>query len=544
MPSNKQTAAALLRGDDLRQMFIAGRSCLEMNVEVINVLNVFPVPDGDTGTNMLLTLKAVDEEFTGYEGAGAGILAQAIAQATLMGARGNSGVILSQFFKGWAQALEGLDTFGGPDLSNVLEYASDAAYKAVSKPVEGTILTVVREAARAAREAVASGEESPIRVWELACESAHAALAETPELLPVLKEAGVVDAGGLGLVTLMDGVCAYLKGEEVASLSVDIGQAAPSTSYLTSTQEDLYGYCTQLLLHGTDIDVESVRSHMAGMASSAVVVGDASVVKVHVHTDDPGAVISYAVSIGDISQVGIDNMDSQHKEFMELHHDSQPSVVQVGIVAVASGDGIQQVFRELGALAIVSGGQTMNPSIRELVDQVAQAKAAEVIMLPNNPNIVSTAQQAALLSSKPLHVVATTSIPQGVAALLALNPDLDVATNMAQMRVAIKGVQSGEVTIASRSTSLNGVRVRKGQAIALLEGELVASTDDVSEVLQQLCLRACPAPGTLITLYWGEDIHKQDALAAAELVRSCCPGVEVELVCGGQPHYSYLMSIE
>ena len=321
MPPRTQTVASLLSGDDLRHMLAAGRSSLESNVSTINALNVFPVPDGDTGTNMLLTLRAVDEELTGLEGAGAGRLAQAIARGTLMGARGNSGVILCQFFHGWAQGLKNKKTFGGLEVAEAMERATDAAYKAVSKPVEGTILTVVKEAARAARATVAAGEMDPAEVWEQACQGARRALAETPDLLPVLKEAGVVDAGGLGLVAIMEGARAYLRGEEVASLDVDVGQAAPSTSYLTSIEEEAYGYCTQFLLHGTNLDVDSVRSRMASMADSTVVVGDATALKVHVHTYDPGSVISYAVSLGSIAQVTIDNIDRQHREFRELHRE-------------------------------------------------------------------------------------------------------------------------------------------------------------------------------------------------------------------------------
>ena len=544
MPRRTQTAASLLSGDDLRQMFAAGRSSLELNVGVINALNVFPVPDGDTGTNMLLTLKAADEEFAGLEGVGAGTVAQAMAWGTLMGARGNSGVILSQFFQGWAQGLQGLDTFGGRELAETLSRATDAAYKAVSKPVEGTILTVIKEAARVGAEAVAAGETDPVEVWEQACEGARRALAETPDLLPVLKEAGVVDAGGLGLVAMMEGARAYLRGEEAAPLDMDVGRVAPSASYLTSTEEEAYGYCTQFLLQGADLDVEAVRSRMASVADSTVVVGDATALKVHVHTDDPGPVISYAVSLGTITQVNVDNIQSQHREFLELHRERREKVAPIGVVAVASGRGIERIFRELGALGIVPGGQTMNPSTRDMVDHAAQASATEVILLPNNPNIVSTAQQGASASPKPVHVVPTTSIPQGVAALLAFNSDLDVATNLAQMQGAMASVRSGEVTRAVRCASINGQSLRMGQAIALLDGELVAAARTVPKVLEKLCLYACPEAGALITLYWGGDTREQEAQAVAKRIRSCCPGVEVELVFGGQPHYSYLVSIE
>ena len=544
MPGRTRTAASVLSGDDLRQMFAAGRSSLELNVGAINALNVFPVPDGDTGTNMLLTLKAADAELAGLEGAGAGRLAQAIAWSTFMEARGNSGVILSQVFHGLAQGLEGKETFGGPEMAEALGYAADAAYKAVSDPVEGTILTVVKEAARAAQQAVSEGEENPVHVWEQACQGARMALAETPELLPVLKEAGVVDAGGLGLVAIMEGVSAYFRGEAAKPLEVAVGEVAPSSLYLTATEEEEYGYCTQFLLQGDGLDVEAVRRRIADMTDSTVVVGSTDALKVHVHTYDPGPIISYAVSLGEISQIKIDNIDRQHQEFLELHRDREQGTVPLGVIAVASGQGIQRVFREVGAIDIVPGGQTMNPSTRDLVDHVSRASAAEVILLPNNPNIVSTARQAVSVSPKPLHVLATTSVPQGVAALLAFNPDSDVATNLARMQESMSGIRYGEVTRAVRSTSVKGIQVREGQAIALLDGELVAASKTASKALEKLCLCASPTSGALITLYWGGESEEREAQQAAEGVRAYCPGVEVELVYGGQPHYNYLVSIE
>jgi DAK2 domain fusion protein YloV len=525
-------------------MFMVARSSLEMNVTSINALNVFPVPDGDTGTNMLLTLKAVDEEMPWLDGAGAGMLATAIAKGTLMGARGNSGVILSQFFHGWAQGLASLDTFGGPEMARALQHAADASYKAVTKPVEGTILTVIKEAARGAGEATADGELSPVAVWERACQSARKALAETPDLLPVLKEAGVVDAGGLGLLAIMEGMRCYLCGEEPAPLDVDLGRLAPTEVYMTATEEEEYGYCTQFLLQGSGLDVDVVRGRMMAMADSTVVVGDTTVIKVHAHTYDPGVLISYAISVGNMTQVKIDNMDDQHQEFLELHREHQQETMPLGVVAVAAGQGIVRVLRGLGAIGIVPGGQTMNPSVRDIVDHVAKAGAAQVILLPNNPNIVGTAQQATSGSPKPLYVVPTRSVPEGVAALLAFNPDLDAVTNLAMMKEAVVGVCSGEVTRAVRATSVGGVRVRQGDAIAMLDDKLVASCATTVEAIQKLCLFAAPVVGALITLYWGGDTQEQEAQEVADTLRSCCPGVELEVVFGGQPYYDYLVSIE
>ena len=544
MANTTQALPSLLSGDDLRGMFTASLACLEQNVDTVNALNVFPVPDGDTGTNMLLTLKPAAQLLDSLKGPGAGDLAEAVAQETLMSARGNSGVILSQFYRGWAAALQGKDSLTGEDVAMALNQATGAAYKAVSSPVEGTILTVIKEAARAAEETVASGEADPKRVWESACVGARKALAETPDLLPVLKEAGVVDAGGLGFVALMEGGRAYLRGEEIESLEVDIGQVSLAESYLASTEQEEYGYCTQFLLQGTDLDVEEVRSHLVGISNSTVVVGDAKAMKVHVHVEDPGPVISYAVKLGNIAQVKIDNMDDQHQEFLDMHRGRSQEIAPIAVVAVASGDGITQVFRQLGAADIVQGGQTMNPSTKDLLDHVSRAGASEVIVLPNNPNIVSAAQQAATMSSIPVHVLPTTSIPQGVAALLAFNPDMDASSNLKQMQLSIKTVQSGEVTNAVRATSIDGRNVRKGAAIALLDGSLIATARTIRQALEEMCVQAGPTSGALITLYWGGKVTEKDAKKVGDGVRARCPGVEVELVYGGQPYYDYLVSIE
>ncbi len=540
------TAVRSIAGDDLRGMFIAGRQCVELSAATMNALNVFPVPDGDTGTNMLLTLKAVDEELAGLETASASRIAQAIARGTLMGARGNSGVIISQFFQGFAQGLADSDTIDGVLAAKALASAAEAAYKAVSAPVEGTILTVAREAASSA-EAAAKDEDDPVHIWEEACHGARRALAETPDLLPVLKEAGVVDSGGMGLVAFMEGALCHLRGQEVSALEIDVGQAAPAASYLAATEEEeAYGYCTQFLLQGQAMDIEAVRRHVAGIAGSAVVVGSAAAIKVHAHTEDPGKVLSYAVTLGSLSQIKIDNIDGQHQDFLAMHRERQGrrQVAALGVVVVAYGQGIIRVFQELGAVDVIPGGQTMNPSVRDIVDHAAQASASQVIVLPNNPNIVNTARQAAAVSAKPLHVVPTRSISQGVAALLAFNPESDANANLAQMQEAASGVRSGEVTRAIRTTTVGDVRVKEGEAIAMLDDKLIAACSTAAEALQKLCIHAAPGKGALITLYWGGDTREEEAQIAAEDVRSRYPGVEVEVVYGGQPYYDYLVSIE
>ena len=543
MAARTKSTNFALNGDELRQMFAAGRACLELNVDLVNSLNVFPVPDGDTGTNMLLTMRSADEELSNLGSADAAQVAETIAHGTLMGARGNSGVILSQYFQGWAQGLKGCTTCGGTEIAEALSQASEWAYKAVSKPAEGTILTVIREAARGAGDAVKANRTTPEQVWEQACQAARVALAETPELLPVLKEAGVVDSGGLGLVALLEGTLAHLRNEQVKVLEIETGQLAPGATYLTATEEEAYGYCTQFLLQGAGLDVEEVRARMTALADSTVVVGDSSVLNVHVHTYDPGTILSYVVSLGSLTQIKIDNIDQQHQEFLELHRESREEV-PVGVVAVVSGAGLQRLFRNLGCSAVVHGGQSMNPSTRDLVGAAQGAPAASVILLPNNPNIVSTARQAVAVSDKPVHVVPTASIPQGVAALLAFNPALDLDANLAKMQEAVGGIRSGEVTTAVRSTSIDGVAVREGQAIALLDGKLVAATDTIAQAVQELLRGVAPTSGSVVTLYWGGDALEEEAKDLAAWVSSQFSGVEVEVVHGGQPHYHYLVSVE
>ena len=543
MAVRAKSGKSALNGDDLQQMFAAGRASLELNVELVNALNVFPVPDGDTGTNMLLTLKSVDEEVGSVANAGAGRIAAAMARGTLMGARGNSGVILSQIFQGWAERLKDCDTFGGPEMADALTRASEKAYAAVSKPVEGTMLTVAREAARGAQEAVQARLVDPEEVWSQACDIAHEALDQTPELLPVLKEAGVVDAGGLGLLAIMEGALAYFRGEEVKQLEVATGALAPGADYLTATEEVMYGYCTQFLLQGSGLELEEVRAKLTTMADSTVVVGDASTLKVHVHTYDPGRVLSYAVALGSLGQVEIDNIDEQHQEFLAGHRKPR-SEAPLGVVAVVSGAGMQRVFRNLGCSGIVLGGQTMNPSTRELVEAAEGAEASVVVLLPNNPNIVGTAQQAATVSTKPLHVVPTASMPQGITALLAFNPDMDVSANVAQMREAVVGIRSGEVTTAVRTTSVKGIAVQDGQAIALLDGELVAVADTMVEAVQEMLRYAAPPAGSLVTFYWGGDTPEEEAENLATWIGVHFSGVEAEVVHGGQPYYHYLVSVE
>ena len=544
MTHRAQSIFPNLTGDDFRGMLIAATASLELNAPIANSLNVFPVPDGDTGTNMYLTLKSAQPALDELKDATGDKVAQAVAYETLMGARGNSGVIMSQFFRGLAEGFKNREFFSAEDVSRAFDQASQASYKAVGNPVEGTMLTVIRKAAEEAGQRTASGEDNPVQVLSYAYEAACQALLETPELLLKLKEAGVVDAGGLGIVAIIDGMICYLNGKDPKILDIDVGQAAPSAAYLDATEQEEFGYCTQFLLSDFALDVAEIRGYLEEKARSTVVVGMEDVIKVHFHTEEPEAIVAYARSLGSVSQLKMEDMDRQHRGFLEGHRRGQQEAVPLGVVVVASGSGIEQIFIDLGAVDIVRGGQTMNPSAKELSDSAAHSAAAEVILLPNNSNIVPAARQAASLSEKPVHVLPTMSVPQGVSALLAFDPEASAESNLASMQDAISALHSGELTKAVRSTTINGRSVRQGEVIALLDGQLVAASQDIEEALQEMCRRAAPSPGNLITLYWGDATQEDQARQVAEKVREWCPGVEVDLVYGGQPHYNYLVSIE
>ena len=539
-------------GQELRRIFAVAARVLERNAEAVNALNVFPVPDGDTGTNMLLTMRAVTEEATRATDDSASGMAAAMAKGALFGARGNSGVILSQFFKGLSKGLDGKVELTGADLALSLKQAVTFSYKAVSNPVEGTMLTVIRKASEAAdQEAL---RNAPLaEIWRAAGEAAREAVARTPTLLPVLREAGVVDAGGLGLSLILEGALRSLEGEELEEIrieapepvGVEVGarRGLVSQDFLRATEEEIYGYCTQFLIQGENLDVDSLQESLSLMAESAVMVGDGAMIKVHVHALDPGQVLTYAVSHGTLAQINIMNMDEQHQEFQRARL-QETQAPPLAMVAVASGDGLEALFRSLGVSATVPGGDTMNPSTQDLLQAVERLSSRSVILLPNNGNIVPAALQACDLCDKTLKVVPTRSIPQGVAAAIAFNPELDVEANVAVMEKAAASVRTGEVTTAVRSVKLGDIPVKAGQVIGLLDRELVAAGQDVATVMVDLLGKAEVAEGNLVTLYWGSPSNGEEAEKLAEEIQSRFQGTEVEVVRGGQPHYHYILSIE
>ena len=536
-------------GQDLREMFAAATTWLEKSASDIDALNVFPVPDGDTGTNMLLTMRSSIEEAYRAPDRSASAVVQAMANGALMGARGNSGVILSQIWHGLEQGLSGKESFTGSDLADALLQASTMAYKGISNPVEGTILTVIREASSAAQAQAASGSNDLISVMEATVSAANESVANTPSLLPVLRDAGVVDAGGQGLYTILEGALRYLRGEaeqmqfrkpQIIVSSIPLIARSPQ---MLAADEVPFGYCTEFLLKGEELDPDKIRTRLEKRGQSLIVVGGESTVRVHIHTEKPGNVISYASSLGTMHQVSIRNMDEQHQDFLEMQKEKAPAI-DMAIIAVVAGDGLTDVFTSLGVTAIVPGGQTMNPSTKDLLQAIELVASDKVIILPNNKNIVLTAEQVQSLTEKSVKVVPTKTIPQGVAALLAFDYEADFETNAQIMNKAKSAAKTIEVTRAVRSTQLGELKIKKNQAIGLLDGDLLAAGSDTTDVLNKMLAGLNLNKAEVITIYYGADTELAEAEQISVSIREQHPQLQIEVVRGGQPHYNYIISIE
>ncbi len=538
-----------LSGQQLRDMFSAATGWLEKSAPDIDALNVFPVPDGDCGTNMLLTMRSAIEEAERTPAISASVVANAMAKGALMGARGNSGVILSQIWRGVSQSLDKKSCIDTAALAQALRQASITAYKGVSNPTEGTILTVISDVASAAEDSVKKGEQDINCVLEASVDAARESVANTPNLLKVLREAGVVDAGGQGLFTLLEGALFYLRGETGMMQfrkSRVIASSAPMTARptaISAVDEEPFGYCTEFLLKGEDFNPDKLKKKLKGKGESLIVVGDNSTVRVHIHTTDPGNVLHFATSLGTMHKISIRNMDEQHEDFLAMQK-SKITTADIGIVAIVTGDGLADVFTSLGALGIIPGGQTMNPSTKEILQAVESVAADKIILLPNNKNIVAAAQQIHSLTSKAVKVIPTETIPQGVVSLLAFDYEADMDSNVQLMSEAMKTVKTIEITRATRSTKLNGLSIRKKQAIGLLNGKLLAASDEPDAVLSSLLAEVDLNKAEVITVYYGADTKEEEAEAIAEGVRQKHPDLQIEIVHGGQPHYNYIVSIE
>ncbi len=535
-------------GRELKLLLQAGTIWLEKQAATINALNVFPVPDGDTGTNMLLTMQAALEEIDTVPDDSAAAVARAAAHGSLMGARGNSGVILSQLLRGLAAGLDNSPQFDGADFAAALTEGSATAYKGVIRPVEGTILTVGREAAEAAQAAVEEGHRGFLQVMERVVAAARDSVARTPTLLDVLREAGVVDAGGQGLFAILEGGLRYMKGESVET----DGTTEPVAVRVDSTRaegEKEWGYCTEFILQGQGLDLEEIRERITAWGDSVMVVGDGCTIKAHVHTFTPGEVISYASSKGTLHNIKIDNMQDQHQEYLVMEEDAEaaPTAEEergITIVAVVSGPGLHRVFSTLGASSIVPGGQTMNPSTQELLQAVEAQGTSDVIVLPNNGNVLLAAQKAKELSRRNVVVVPSESIPQGISALLAFNHQADLGKNARAMEKATQNIQTAEITRAIRSVKINGLEVEEGEVIGLLNEELTASGSTTEEVVLEVLDQMKASEYEIITVYYGEDVTQSQAEDLVRKVQERYSEQELELVNGGQPHYYYIISAE
>lgn len=583
-----------LNGIILYTMFKEGQAYLEERRAEIDALNVYPVPDGDTGTNMLLTLRSALKEIESLEVFSLTRVAQAAANGSLMGARGNSGVILSQLLRGMAQAVENKEEINSSQMAEAFMNGVKTAYRAVMKPVEGTMLTVARETARAAAE-TARKERDVLRVLEVALQAGEKSLQHTPELLPVLKRAGVVDAGGKGLLVILEGAIAALQryGEEVGAgktvqvlpsvgvpaevlpvFSDALPEVSPQVHY--PEEELAYGYCTEMIVRGNYLPVEEIRGKLEKLGDSLLVVGCNGVARVHIHTDHPGQVLEIAQNYGSLHQIKIDNMREQHRQLLELQEAGEEGGIEeaekieeltkpketaepaetvslfaevlpevnVGVVAVAAGEGLANILRSLGVAEVVPGGQSMNPSIEDLVKAIDQVATDKVIVLPNNSNVIMAAEQAAQLSGKTVQVVPTRNFPQAVAAMVAYDPGASLEDNCEAMREGIKRVRAGEVTFAVRDSHGEGFHIKEGQILGLLDGKVEVVGEDIAVVTRETIQRMVDSGEELITLFWGEGVSAEEAEEVAAQVRELYPQAEVEIHYGGQPLYYYLISVE
>lgn len=557
-----------LDGQLFSQMVYLGAQKLQHNVKVVDSLNVFPVPDGDTGTNMNLTLSSGVDELSRKESLRIGESAAALAKGLLMGARGNSGVILSQLFRGFSKAVNGKEEINARQFADALKAGVDSAYQAVMKPVEGTILTVAREAADMAVRA-ARTTDNFVDLMEKIYEQAKTTLLRTPELLPVLKEVGVVDSGGQGLLFIYEGFLRALRGETVLEREVPQSQGVPADmdemvaehhAQIHMRTEDIqYGYCTEFMIRlkgSTEPNKKAFsealfRNQLDKMGDSLLVISDDELVKVHIHAEEPGKVLQYAQQFGSLHRLKIENMREQHANILKEEEQKAAQAVETdekalpyAIIAVAAGSGIAEIFRSLGVHTIVEGGQTMNPSTEDFLKAIAASPSRQVIILPNNSNIVMAAQQAAELADKEVAVVPSKSIPQGLAALVAFNGGADLAANQAAMSEAMAHARTGMVTHAVRDTRMGDVEIKEGDYIGIAEKEIVVSTSDLMEVASTLLTHLVDEDTAVVAIFHGEGATEAQGQELADKLTERFPDVEVEVHFGGQPLYPFIFAVE
>lgn len=549
----------LINGIQFADMVKMGAHHLFQNADYVDALNVFPVPDGDTGTNMNLSMTSGAKETAAHTGEHIGKTAQALSKGLLMGARGNSGVILSQLFRGFGKSVESHDTLNAKQFAQALNYGVETAYKAVMKPVEGTILTVAKDAAKKAVEV--SETEDDIRTLMAAIvEEAKQSLNRTPDLLPVLKEVGVVDSGGQGLVFVYEGFLASLRGEAlpektVASSMDDLVSAEhhKSVQGFMNTADIEFGFCTEFMVRLEEgkkaFDETQFRNDLSAFGDSLLVISDEEVAKIHIHSETPGDVLTYGQQYGDLIKIKIENMREQHSEIVgdsiaKEVPSKKAEVHPYAVVTVAMGSGVSELLKSLGASAVIEGGQTMNPSTEDIVKAIEAVGAERVLILPNNKNIVMAAEQAAEVLGIEAAVVPTKTIPQGMAAILAFNAQATVEENQKNMTNAFAHVKTGQVTFAVRDTSIDGVEIKKDDFMALAEGKIILSNPSREESASSLAKALIDEDAEIVTIIYGEDVAEEEANVFAAFIEEQFENVEVEVYNGKQPLYPYILSVE
>lgn len=534
----------VIDGNLLKDMLIAGGYSLSMHKTEIDSLNVFPVPDGDTGTNMNLTMTSAINEVKKVTAGSASGTVKALAMGSLMGARGNSGVILSQLFRGFSKVLDNKDTFTPVDFANALNEGVRTAYKAVLKPVEGTILTVSKGAAKAALIEAQKGG-TLIDVLEKALEQGERTLKQTPEMLPVLKQAGVVDAGGKGLLVIYEGWLKHLKGEEITFNKMEDTVNDFVDEHPTDLKDIEFAYCTEFIILGSNLDPDRVREDFInlGLTDSLLAVGTEEMVKIHVHTNNPGKALDYGVVLGDLQGIKIDNMRIQSENFHKI--EAKGPQKEIGVIAVAAGEGLKEILLSMGVDHVIEGGQTMNPSTEDFLKAMDKVNAEKIILLPNNSNIILAAQQAEKLAQIPVKVVASKTIPQGIAAMLNYQSEgIELAQLHASMEDALKTVKSGQITFAVRDSKFDDQDIKEGNILGIAENKIVNIGEDVTETTLQLLDKLITDESEIVTLFTGMEVDKAQGEQLVDLISKKYDHVEVEIHHGGQPLYYYLISVE
>src|SRR5467141_1632230 len=535
-------------GPLFKQALLGSLNWLAANHEEVNRLNVFPVPDGDTGTNMLLTLQSAVEDIKESNAAEVSKIAKLASHGSLMGARGNSGVILSQIFRGFARAVEGKSSLTPAELAGAFEEAANAAYRAVNKPTEGTILTVAREAGRAAAAAASGPDATVPQVIAAAADGARAAVLKTPSQLQILRDAGVVDAGGFGLQVILEGMLKTIEESESSNGALVMSKpAVPVASQVAvALPEEGWGYCTEFLIEGSNLDLDVIRNQIEALGNSVLVVGEPELMKVHVHTDDPTRVITLAGRYGKLLKLNVGDMSTQHRRILEDEGQvaKAPRPNGVGLVAVVAGSGLVDIFRGLGVDAIVEGGQTMNPSTQDMITAIESLTYDEVVLLPNNKNVILAAKQVVGLTKKKVHVLETHSVPQGIAAVVAFRADRPGSENLSAMKAEIDRVHTIEVTHAVRDTRSNGLKVKKGDVIGLINDKLEFAGSEYGEVVNKALGKLGPDSFELVTVYRGQGASDDELANLESAIRTNFPGLEVEIQQGGQQHYPFILSVE